>query len=258
MLANQTFYNKTTEKAIIAFGNMFSNVYVTRQDQSGNTIKTIHVPVSYAPKEKFLAREQSQPNIDNSTEELTLPRLSFEITGFQRDPSRQMNAMQQRKAVVAGQTNSVFNPVPYNLTVALYAVAKYQTDALQMFEQIVPIFNPAYILTMKAMPQLNLTDDLPIVLDTVQHEDTYDQKFEQRRLVIFTFNFTLQLNYFGGVDTNRAVIKQTEVDMISGVTDPTLNWPHLELIKNTVNPFIANVTDSHTILTEIDGFNNNG
>jgi hypothetical protein len=254
MLSSSPFYNRTTEKAIIAFGNLFKNVYIERRKQDGTVEKTVQVPVSYAPKEKFLAREQQQPNIDNSTEELTLPRLAFEITGFQPDASRRMNPMQQRKAVVGGQTNSVFNPAPWNLEVSLYAIAKYQTDALMMFEQIVATFNPSYIVTMKAMPELNLTDDVTIVLDTVQHEDNYDQKFEQRRTVVFTFNFTIQLNYYGGVDKNRAVIKQTEVDMVSGTTDPSQLRPSIELIKNTVNPQSANAGDDHTVITEIDGF----
>jgi hypothetical protein len=255
MLNSSPYYNGTTEKAIVAFANMLKDVYIIRQKQDGTIEKTVRVPVSYAPKEKFLAREQQQPNIDNSTEELTLPRLSFEITGFQPDASRRMNPMQQRKAVVSGQTNSVFNPAPWNLTVSLYAIAKYQTDALQMFEQIVTIFNPSYIVTMKAMPQLNLTDDVPIILDTVQHEDNYDQKFQERRVVVFTFNFTIQLNYFGGVQQNRAVIKQTEVDIVSGTTDPSLSLPSLELIKNTVSPSSANAGDTYTVITEIDGFN---
>lgn len=258
MLNNGPYYNQTTEKAIVAFANLFKDMYIVRMKQDGTVEKTIRVPVSYAAKEKFLAREQQQPNIDNSTEEMTLPRLSFEITGLQPDASRRMNPMQQRKAVVGGQVNSVFNPAPWNLNVSLYAIAKYQTDALQMFEQIVPIFNPMYIVTVKAMPQLNLTDDVPIILDTVQHEDNYDAKFQERRVVVFTFNFTIQLNYFGGVQQNRAVIKQTEVEMVSGTTDPSLNLPALEVLKNTVNPSTANVTDSYTILTEIDGFNNHG
>jgi hypothetical protein len=254
MLSSSPFYNRTTEKAIIAFGNLFKNVYIERCKQDGTVEKTIQVPVSYGPKEKFLAREQQQPNIDFSTEELTLPRLAFEITGFQPDASRRMNPMQQRKAVVNGQTNSVFNPAPWNLNVSLYAIAKYQTDALQMFEQIIPMFNPSYIVTMKSLPELNLTDDVPIILDTVQHEDTYDQKFEQRRIVTFTFNFTIQMNYYGGVDKNRAVIKQTEVEMVGGTTDPSLGLPALEVIKNTVSPLSSNVTDSWTTITEIDGF----
>src|SRR6185312_5500864 len=117
--------------------------------------------------------------------ELTLPRLAFEITGIQYDPSRQMNAMQGFKAFNQGTLQSVFNPVPYNLKMALYAVAKTQGDALMMMEQILPVFTPTYTLSMNAMPQLNLKNDLPITLDGVDLADTFDApKFEERRQVM--------------------------------------------------------------------------
>jgi hypothetical protein len=56
MLANQTYYNKTTEKAIVAFGNMFANVFIERYDSNGVLQRRVQVPVSYAPKDKFIAR----------------------------------------------------------------------------------------------------------------------------------------------------------------------------------------------------------
>jgi hypothetical protein len=255
MLNNQIYYRGTTEKAIVAFGNLFKNIYIQRYNADGSVSQTIQVPVSYAPKEKFLAREKQQPDIDIQREEMTLPRLAFEITGFQRDPSRQMNGMQQRKAVTNGQVNSSFNPVPYNLTVTLYALAKTQHDALMIMEQILPVFNPTYTVTLKALPELNMTDELPITLDSVQHEDNYDDAFVKRREIVWTFNFTMQLNYFGYVDTNQTVIKQTEVTFY-GQSDLT-DSEQLELVQNAVSPFSANQPDAYTVVTTIEGFNGN-
>lgn len=256
MLANQTYYNKTTEKAVIAFGNMFANLFIQRYDSNGVLQRNIRVPVSYAPKDKFIARMQQQPNVDEQKEELTLPRLAFEITGIEHDPSRQMNAMQQRKAIINGQFNSAYNPVPYNLKMALYAVAKTQSDALQMMEQILPTFTPTYTLTMKAMPQLNLTDDLPITLDSVSLEDDFDApKFEERRQVLVTFEFTLQLNYFGFVNGATGIIKQTDVRFYSA--SDMADDEALEGVMTAVNPSTASINDTYTVLTTIEGFNGN-
>jgi hypothetical protein len=257
MLANQTYYNKTTEKAIVAFGNMFANVFIERYDSNGVLQRRVQVPVSYAPKDKFIARMEQQPNIDEQKEELTLPRLAFEISGIERDASRQMNALQKRKAVVNGSTNSAFNPVPYNLKVSLYAVAKTQSDALQMMEQILPTFTPTYTLSMKAMPILNLTDDLPITLDSVQMEDNYDAAtFQERRQVIVTFEFTLQLNYFGYVtQQGTGIIKEVNVNFYSGADMAPAE--ELEGVTVAVNPSTANITDTYTVLTSIEGFNGN-
>jgi hypothetical protein len=257
MLANQTYYNKTTEKAIIAFGNMFANVFIQRIDSNGVVQRTIQVPISYAPKEKFLARAQQQPNIDEQREELSLPRLAFEITGFERDPSRQMNNMQRHKAIVKGSFNSAFNPVPYNLKISLYAVAKTQSDALQMMEQIVPTFTPTYTLLMNAMPALALTDDLPITLDSVEHDDDYDDaEFKKRRQIMFTFNFTLQLNYFGyTTEQATGIIKDVNVTFYSA--NDLASTDASEGVSVAVNPLSANITDTYTVLTTIEGFNGN-
>ena len=42
-------------------------------------------------------------------------------------------------------------PVPYNLDIELYAMAKNSDDALQMVEQILPFFQPDYTLTINDM-----------------------------------------------------------------------------------------------------------
>jgi hypothetical protein len=254
--SQQTFYNKTTEKAVIAFGNMFNNVYIERYDADNKLQRRIRVPISYAPKDKFLARMEQQPDVDSQREELTLPRLAFEITGIQYDPTRQMNAMQGFKAFNQGTLQSVSNPVPYNLKMALYAVAKTQGDALMMMEQILPVFTPHYTLTMNAMPQLNLKNDLPITLDGVSLEDSFDApKFEERRQVMVSFEFTIQLNYFGYTDGTKGIIKDVQVDFYSA--PDMADSEALEGVEVQVSPLNANQGDPYTVITTIEGFNGN-
>ena len=250
MLDNKVFYHGTTKKAIIAFGNMFSNIWLERSDQAGNPLQRIKVPVTYGPKEKFLAREIQQPDIDAQPVEMILPRLAFEITGFERDAARQMNSMQRRRTTVNGQVNTSYQPVPYNLNVNLYAIAKTQDDALQMVEQIIPWFTPSYTLTINAIPEMNLTDELAITLEGVTHEDNYDELYKARREIVWTFSFVLTLNYFGPVDTNHPVIKRVEASVFSDAQMTT----KVEEIDTEVVPFTANREDDYTILTTIEGF----
>ena len=53
----QHFYHKTIRNTVIAFGTIFNNINIKRLDSSGNPLQTIRVPLSYAPKEKFIAKE---------------------------------------------------------------------------------------------------------------------------------------------------------------------------------------------------------
>lgn len=253
MLNAPTFYHATTKKAIIVFGNLFNNIHIQRFDESGNLQDDVKVPLSYAPKEKFLARERQQPDIDKRPIEISLPRMGFEITGFQRDGTRQMNAMQNYRSIANGNVGAVANPVPYNLTVTLYIAAKTQDDALQIVEQIIPWFNPTYTVTINAVPELGLTNDVPITLESVQNEDDYDDTFEKRRQVTWMLTFVVSMNYYGPTDMNRGMIKRTEVSLFS---NPAMeDSQKMEEIDNEVVPFSANSTDPYTISTTIiEGF----
>ena len=84
------FYHKTIRNTVIAFGTIFNNINIKRLDASGNPLQNIRVPLSYSPKEKFLARLDAQSDLtgDDSKVSITLPRMSFEITGYNYDASR--------------------------------------------------------------------------------------------------------------------------------------------------------------------------
>jgi len=62
---NNKFYWSTIRKSIVAFGNMFNNIHIDRLDSDGNITQTLRVPLSYAPKQKFLARIAAQPQATN-------------------------------------------------------------------------------------------------------------------------------------------------------------------------------------------------
>ena len=78
-MLDQRFYWGTTRKAIVAFGNMFNSITIDRKDADGNSEETLRIPLSYAPKTKFLARIQQQPNVDERPVLVVLTRMSFEM-----------------------------------------------------------------------------------------------------------------------------------------------------------------------------------
>ena len=86
MLGNY-FYHEITRKTVIAFGTLFNDIHVRHQDQAGNDISDIKVPVAYGPRQKFLARVTQQAELNKATQ-ITLPRISFEITNISYDSSR--------------------------------------------------------------------------------------------------------------------------------------------------------------------------
>ena len=206
-MLNQKFYWGTIRKSIVAFGNMFNNINIDRKDSSGTVIQTIRVPLSYAPTQKFLARIKQVPNADDARLEVVLPRMSFEMTGITYDPSRKIAPTQQNRINNTSLTTQTrqFAPAPYNMGISLYLYTRNQDDGLQVVEQILPYFNPDFNLTLKAVPELNIKHDLPIILDTINHEDDYEADFMTRRMIIWTFTFTLKLNFFGPAERQSII-----------------------------------------------------
>jgi hypothetical protein len=208
-MLDQRFYWGTTRKAIVAFGNMFNSITIDRKDADGNSEETLRIPLSYAPKTKFLARIQQQPSLDDRPVQVVLPRMSFEMLSLEYDVNRKISPLQQNRAInsTINTLDAQYAPTPYNIQVALYVYAKNQDDGLQIIEQIIPYFNPDYNLTMKTIPQMGIKNDLPILLNGISFDDTYEGDFSDRRSIIWTLNFTMKLNYYGPI-SRQGVIKK--------------------------------------------------
>lgn len=217
-MLDQRFYWGTIRKSIVAFGNMFNNITIERKDAQGNTVQLLRVPLSYAPKQKFLARIQQRPDSDTRNIQVVLPRMSFEMIQMDYDPNRKISPVQQSRTLSNNPNtlNTQYAPTPYNLTVMLYVYARNQDDGLQIIEQILPYFNPDYNLTLKAVPDLNIQNDLPIILNSIMFEDDYEGDFTTRRSIIWTLTFTMKLNFYGPA-TKQGVIRKTISNTFSDI-----------------------------------------
>jgi hypothetical protein len=248
-MLDQRFYWGTIRKAIVAFGNMFNNITIDRRDSNGNTVQLIRVPLSYAPKQKFLARIQQRPDADSKTVQVTLPRMSFEMVQLDYDPNRKIAPLQQSRSVNNGTTASAqYAPTPYNVAVYLYVYARNQDDGLQIVEQILPYFNPDFNLTLKAIPELDIKNDLPIILDSISFEDDYEGDFNTRRSIVWTLAFTLKLNFYGpirdqgiikrviantyNIDNINDQIQKVTVGTNPGNAMPNSNFEYLEIFED--------------------------
>lgn len=221
MLNSNVFYHGVIRKSIVAFGKLFSDVYIDRKQGdsvNGNTVQRLQIPISYAPKEKWLVRIEQDPDLNNHTY-VSLPRMSFEITGYSYDSSRKVGKMQRISCNTEDGSSDMFAPVPYNIDISLYILTKTQEDAMQIIEQILPTFGPEYTLSINAVPEMNIVQDIPIALNSISVQDDYDGDFETRRFVTHTLTFTLKLNLYGPVGNNKRIYNSTA--NVSTVTSGT-------------------------------------
>ena len=219
MLGTQ-FYHETVRKIIVSFGTMFNEINLVRKDSSGSITQSMKVPLAYGPKEKFLARLRQDADL-SKTVAITLPRLGFEIKNLSYDPTRKLNRVQKFKKVKgakASQLDTQYMPVPYNLELELYIMAKQSDDALQIVEQILPYFQPDYTLTINDMTDMGIKRDVPVVLGGISYEDNYEGDFTARRALIYTLSFTTKFYLYGPV-TSTKVIKTVQVDQYTDMPD---------------------------------------
>lgn len=216
MFLGKFFYHQHIRKAIIAFGTIFNNITVQRKNANNEIVQNVRVPLAYSTKQKFLARIASVPTTDTHGVAITLPRIGFEITGLNYNPTRKINLLTKNVAVGQGDDpntlRSQFTSTPYDMNIALYIFAKNQDDGLQCIEQILPFFNPDFCVTINDIPAMGIKRDLQITLNGIDYEDQYEGGFTQRQSIIWTLNFTLGLNFYGPVEQQgiiRTAIAQT-------------------------------------------------
>ena len=232
-MLGQQFYHETIRKVIVSFGTVFNDIQLVRKDNSGSIIQSMKVPLAYGPREKFLVRLREDADLTKQVA-ITLPRIGFEIKNLSYDSGRKLNRVQQFKKVKGAETKQLdaqYMPVPYNLELELYVMAKQSDDALQIVEQILPYFQPDYTLTINDMADMGIKRDVPIVLNSIGYEDSYEGDFTSRRALIYTLSFTAKFYLYGPV-TSSKVIKTVTVDQY---TDLEENSPKREQ-RYTVTP----------------------
>ena len=211
MLGNY-FYHELIRKTVIGFGTLFNNVHIRHQNRNGGDLTDVKVPIAYGPVQKFLARIEQQPDL-NKAVAMTLPRMSFEMTSLQYDSTRKAGVTQTFKASDGTNLKKVFLPVPYNIGFELNILCKINDDALQIVEQILPFFQPAFNITINLIDTIGEKRDVPIVLDNISFQDDYEGDFSTRRALIYTLSFTAKTYLFGPIaDTTDGLIKKVQVD----------------------------------------------
>lgn len=259
MLNHAPFYNSIVRKIVVVFGSMFNELDIVRKKANSTEVERFRVPIAYGPKEKYLARVMQDPELDQEVQ-MVLPRMSFELSGVTYDPTRKListntNVFQKN----ASEKYAQYVPVPYDININLSLMYKEMDDGLQVVEQILPFFKPQLVVPIKTIPELNLIDDVPFVLNSATNEDPYEGPFEDRRVRIWTFNFTIKANFYQDIDTLK-LIKKVQVDALvtaGDVHDPVVRakTPRVVRVTVTPDPPTAGPDDAWTPEVEVEEFN---
>ena len=251
------FYHKQIRNTVIAFGTIFNNIHIKRLDSSGNPLQSLKVPLSYSPKEKFIARLDQQSSLtgSDSSVAITLPRMAFDITGYAYDPSRKLNKNQRLGVVTTNadttKLNAQYSPVPYDVSIELNVFTANSDDGLQIIEQILPYFQPDYTVTMIENSVMDSKRDIPFILESVNYEDSYAGSLTDTRRITYSLSFTAKIYLYGPISTG-AIIKTVSADLYDNTSDQGPS--RKERVTVQPNPTSADKDDTYTYTTTLDFF----
>jgi hypothetical protein len=213
------FYHEILRRTIVSFGSLFNDISIQHKNNSDAVVSTMKVPLAYGPIQKFLARLEQAPNL-NQPVQMSLPRMSFEFTGLTYDTSRKVTTTQTFLSAVSAdktQPRKSYMPVPYNMSFELSIMTKLNDDMLQIIEQIIPYFQPAYTISVDLVETIGEKRDIPVVLEGISMQDDYEGDYSTRRALIYTLRFTAKTYLFGPVaDVSKDVIQKVSVGYIAG------------------------------------------
>jgi len=263
-----SFYHASLRKYIILFGTLFNDIHINRRNTDGNVIQRIKCPLTYAPREKVTARLEQNLSLTEK-QSILLPRISFEMTNLTYDPARKLNTINQivKDPSTGNNVKRMYSPVPYDINFELNFYTRYAEDATQILEQIVPFFTPEWTSTIDLIPEMDYKVDIPVVLNSLASQDTYEGDFETRRALIWNLNFTMRSYLFGPVKEN-GVIKNVNTNIHSTLTSNTAavgikQKPGLDQFRNPTTNAAATIAvsgiysnDNYSVITDFEDYFN--
>ena len=253
------FKHLLLRRYLLAFGSLFDNMIITREDSSGNEAYRQVVPLEYGPKERWLVRLTQDPDFLKSVGEV-VPRMSYEISSLTYDATRKINTLDKLTfpSAEAGNRARMYVGVPYNIGIKLSVLVKLQQDGMQIVEQILPYFTPDYTIAIRPLDELpQLVDTIPITLQSVSQSDKYEGNFETRRVIIWELDFTIKAFFYGPVRTQKRVqevivnlYNSTQADLAAPLTQEySLPVVTIDVVADPTDQEPATVEDITAVTT---------
>jgi len=215
-MLSEVFSHGLIRDFVVAFGTLFNNIKINRRASSGEDSDTIAIPLSYAPQQRYIERITQDLNLDRPVA-ISLPRMSFEMVSMNYAPDRKLNTIQRyygRKTDTSNtQVSTTYSPVPYDFNFQLSVYISNIEDGTHIIEQILPYFTPEFTVSLKSVTELGVNMDIPLVLNSVNMEDSYEGGYDERRIIIWTLDFTMKGHLFGPVTNYGGIVNKIKINM---------------------------------------------
>lgn len=224
-------YKSAIRTVTVVFGSLFNNIYVRKYDNTGAVIKGSkrHVPLTFSPKEQYyvwINATMQRPD-DGTKVGISMPRLSYDLTGFGPDPTRQVQPyLYKTGAPMPDSTNPYAkreqSPAAYSFNFALTLWSNDMDTSIQVLESILPYFKPEISVKIKEQDSLPIVNDVHVVFNDISKQDNYTEGFEVNRFIEWDMNFTLYSNIWTPA-VNSNLITTAEISLLDDKNISLLN-----------------------------------
>lgn len=232
------FYHQGIRRYVVMFGTIFNDMKILRTDANSTTTQLVKVPICTELQDKQMIRRQLE-NPNDARYQIQLPRMTYSLTGFERDPTRQHD----KNHVITlksydGKGNPLptakrqYNRVPYNFMFDLNIKTKYYDDMLQLIEQIVVWFSDNIELTVKDNPDLNVESTISLSLLSTSPNNDYEGIMDTGNSIETTLNFLVEGWLYKPTSASglitQVIINYFDLDTLSKIDEdyvPEINQP---------------------------------
>jgi hypothetical protein len=208
-------YHKIIRKMVVAFGNLFNEIKLSRYDENGIEKENFLVPIVYGGKEKYVSRLEGDPNLDKKVQ-VSLPIISFEMVNMRYDVSRKLNT--NIRALSDQKLLALYDPVPFDFDFSLFVYVRNIEDGAQIMEKILPYFKPDITIPVNLIPEMGVIKQIPIIMKDVRQDIDYEGDYSSKiRTVIWTLDFTLK-GYLYGPIADAKVIRTSITNIMDDIT----------------------------------------
>jgi hypothetical protein len=149
---SEYFYYNSIRNSIIAFLSIFRNLKVVDAQDENETVANVKetlVDITYTPKERTYYEALYQKLNPSSEFENKVPAFSVAASTISYDSSRALNFYRTRRIKQNAKQYNDRMPIPYNITMNMFILARYEGHIFQIVENIVPFVSPFVIIRVK-------------------------------------------------------------------------------------------------------------
>lgn len=212
------YYPRVSRRILIALLDMFNRFKVYNYSKTGQVVKIIDVPLKFGPSEKYHLFNLQTESGKKYYPKLPAILMSLESIKYNSDRATSVNELRQfyNPSIDIGLQEEFWSdvqPSPYDYSFQLKIKTESIDHLLQIFENILPYFNPSNHLRIKEFEFLNLERDLMVKLDDVNMEYPQEMSEEESRYFDGTISFTVHGYMYRKIDTSK-IIKYIKTNYI--------------------------------------------